>query len=140
MLVSAKSEVQWITEVEPSISRIGAVLRDKGKVQRCVLNPGSFFRLCWCLFSIALLLYDFVTIPLQVFQYTEKYHFMWFTAIFWTLDMVQSFNVGYYDKGVIEMRPRKVVWNYLTSWFPLEFFIILVDWLIIALGHLSHRA
>jgi len=49
--------------------------------------------------------------------------------VFWTLDIVASFLTGIYLKGVLQMRPRTIAWNYLTTWFLSDVLILIAHWL-----------
>jgi len=79
--------------------------------------------------------YDAIFIPLLVFNLKTNIFFSfmnWFTAIFWTLDVLMSVITGYHTNGLVEMRPRKILWNYFRTWFPLDILIVVSDWIVLA--------
>ena len=39
---------------------------------------------------------------------------------FWTLDLIQAFNVGIYDRGAYITSHRKIICNYLKTWFVID--------------------
>jgi hypothetical protein len=39
---------------------------------------------------------------------------------FWT-DLFVNFNTGVYIKGMLIMQRHRIIWNYLTGWFSLDF-------------------
>merc|ERR1719271_802382 len=51
------------------------------------------------------------------------------STIFWTVDLVFSFFVGYITRGLIEMRPRFIAERYLRTWFPFDICVVTIDWL-----------
>jgi len=120
------------TMASSGIMRAGDAMRGSSFLQYFMVAPTSFQRISWDVLSTAVMAYDAVTIPLQVFdlQMEDFLEVMaFFTTVFWTTDMFMSFLSGYHIDGLVEMRPSHVACNYLRSWFPLDFFILFFDWL-----------
>lgn len=40
---------------------------------------------------------------------------------FFIVDVFINFNTGFYRKGVVVMKRREIVFNYLRTWFILDF-------------------
>eukprot|EP00434_Breviolum_minutum_P034145 symbB.v1.2.030211.t1/scaffold3381.1/size58006/6 len=102
-------------------------------VSRLVSNPSSPRRIAYEMFGLLLIMYDLIWLPMQVFEPVEGDFFFivgLVSSLYWTFDMPTSFLVGYavQDKGIIEMRLRKIAWNYLRSWFLLDITIVAIDW------------
>lgn len=103
-----------------------------GGMYRCIVHPNSYPRLSWDVAGMILILYDIITIPLfMAFDPpvgTEILACFYATLFFWTLDIPFSFLTGYYDAGVIEMRPAKIARHYLSRWFLLDMIVVGCDW------------
>lgn len=96
-----------------------------------IISPSGTYRMFWDLLGLLLILYDTVTIPLQVFEISRDQWSVtmdWVTLFFWTLDMFQSFFTGYFQEGVKVMDPRRIVKNYLRSWFWLDLLVVGPEW------------
>jgi len=96
-----------------------------------VASPSSKYRLLWDVLGIVFLCYDLLSVPLQVYQFDE--HSIanvgrYVTAIFWSMDIMASFMVGYHIKGRVEMQPCKVACHYIKSWFLLDVCLVATDW------------
>jgi len=75
-----------------------------------------------------------VTVPLQLFNppnvaITQVLGVI--TQLFWNFDIVANFFVGYYERGIVIMRPRSIAWNYFRSWFCVDLLIVVTDWVLL---------
>jgi len=125
-----------VRHLAKSQARGGDFLTEPGLLQRLVLKPTSKVRTGWDLLSVLLLSHDVFMVPLSVFDLpdtTFTHVFSVFTTAFWTLDMLLSFLSGYHLAGLVEMRPRKIAWQYVTQWFFVDLTVITVDWALIIL-------
>lgn len=116
-----------------SILRAGDELLDNSCMQRFVVRPSSYKRMGWDLTSFLIMGYDVIFLPLQAFPVKKTTYVSvmdWVTIGFWSCDMVFSLTIGYHDGGLTELRPSKVVWRYLKTWFMLDFIIVFIDWLL----------
>jgi len=100
-------------------------------VDKYVSTPNSKFNFIWDIISMALIGYDVVMIPFDVFDpddllITNMMGFI--TGIFWFLDIIRTFLTGYYRKGDIILKFRLVARNYLLSWFCIDSAIVAFDW------------
>lgn len=105
---------------------------------RCSLYhaPTSRRRLVWEVVGMPVLFYDLVTIPLQgVFKLGHSGFLQvmdGLTLLYWTLDIVASFTVGYVaNDGHEEMAPRKIARHYVKGSFSMDLAIVAVDWAIV---------
>jgi len=104
---------------------------------RKMIHPNSKRRLSWDLIGMTFVLYDIITIPLQVFTikvnlFSTILH--WLTAIFWTIDFPTGFLTGYTSEGRLEMNPLFVAKHYATTWMPLDVFLIIIDWFLLLIA------
>ncbi|CAJ1438422.1 unnamed protein product [Effrenium voratum] len=102
-------------------------------VARLVSNPSSPKRIAYEIFGLLLIIYDLIWLPMTVFEPSDSnFNIIMglLSSIYWTCDMPMSFLVGYavQDKGIIEMRLRKIAWNYCRSWLVLDLAIVTIDW------------
>lgn len=98
---------------------------------RMIQNPSSTSRLCWDVVGICLICYDVIMLPLAVFEPDNTVLFVfftWLTRIFWTADMAASFLVGFYEGGVLVMRPWMIAKRYMASWFAFDIALVTIDW------------
>jgi len=97
-----------------------------------LLKPSGFNRLVWDVFSLLFICYDTVSIPFSLaFDPPEEDHthiISWVVLSFWTLDIIMSFNTGYYRNGEEELRRWPVAINYMKTWFMLDAGIVSIDW------------
>mmetsp|Transcript_19935 Transcript_19935/g.56178 ORF Transcript_19935/g.56178 Transcript_19935/m.56178 type:complete len:837 (+) Transcript_19935:198-2708(+) len=114
-------------EVEPH------TFRTEGRLRHLILHPMRTFRMSWDIFSLFLVLYDLIMIPMGFFDLPRDDPYLkgleWVTRVFWTLDIPISFLSGYIGSdGVIEMRPARILKRYLRTWFILDALVVSVDW------------
>lgn len=119
------------------VVRFGDSMKDGSLLQRCVVRPSSRWQIIWDLMSVIITGYDTLSIPMQVFELTKtKFGSImnWVVTVFWSLDLVFSFFVGFNAGGVIELRPVKIAKRYLRTWFPLDLVILTIDWVVTLSG------
>jgi len=108
-------------------------------VEVCMIHPNSRRRICWDIIGVLLLMHDLLMMPMGAFSHGttglgETYSdflvfFDWSSVLFWTLDMFLSFLTGHLtNEGIIELEPMRAMRYYLHSWFPLDLFIVISDW------------
>jgi len=110
-----------------------AVVDEQSALKNFVVRPNSVQRSLWDSLSVFILGYDIVYIPLEVFSFdpTDLLIGMeWFTTVFWTADILFNFITGFHHEGLVEMRPSAIARRYLRSGFPLDFLVVLVDWIL----------
>lgn len=108
-------------------------------VQRCrhklpktvVSHPNSHFNFWMDVVSMALIALDMAVIPLESFDVSQTTFMAIFYVVsscYWTCDLLRNLVKGYYSKGNVVLKARRVVMHYLRRWFPLEFPILIIDW------------
>lgn len=103
-------------------------------LQRFICRPSSWRRITWDFLSFAMMVYDIINIPLLAFSLPPSLVSItmeWFTAVFWTLDIVFTFLTGINDGGAVDMRPAQVAKRYLQTWFCIDVSVVAVDWSVI---------
>eukprot|EP00435_Cladocopium_sp_Y103_P003328 s686_g1.t1 len=83
-------------------------------LQAMVLPPDGKRRLFWLVFSLLLIAYDMVMVPLSVFELdTSSFEFPMtvFSATFWT-----------------ELRPHKTAMNYVKTWMMADLILLMFEW------------
>lgn len=98
---------------------------------RWILHPYSKRRVAWDIFSLMLVLYDMISIPLMFFEPESSVldAMEWVTRIFWTLDVPASVVSGYVTAdGNIELRAGQIIRNYVKTWLALDICIVGSDW------------
>jgi len=110
-----------------------------------IANPNSKRRLVWDLLGMSVLCYDMVMIPItQAFTVDEEQVFIRTasrcTLIFWTLDIVASFTVGYFNRlGQLVMSPFSIACHYVRTWLILDCLLVLIDWAMLLFAGESSR-
>ena len=119
--------------------RSGDVLYEKSCIQQFMLNPNSWVSVLWDFVTVLFVFYDLITLPLQVFNLQSGVLSTGdlLVAITWTLDIVVSFLRGVTDRGAVDMRPTYVAMKYLRSWFLLDLFVVVTDWILLLSGGLE---
>eukprot|EP00927_Polykrikos_kofoidii_P015056 TRINITY_DN16687_c0_g1_i1.p1 TRINITY_DN16687_c0_g1~~TRINITY_DN16687_c0_g1_i1.p1 ORF type:complete len:877 (-),score=125.33 TRINITY_DN16687_c0_g1_i1:15-2645(-) len=97
-----------------------------------VIHPYNPWRGVWDLLSLLFVLYDLVTIPMQLLEPPETpFHVImtWMVRVYWTLDLPLSFIRGNVtSSGAVELSFLAISCRYLKTWFFPDFAIILSDW------------
>lgn len=103
----------------------------EGLFKRMISFPGSPHRLGWDIFGFILIVYDLIILPLRVFEPPENwfsYGLDWVVLMYWTANVFMSLSVGYVEKGITVMDPRKILINYLKTWFIIDIGVLAPDW------------
>lgn len=97
-----------------------------------VQHPQTSMRSWWDMASIAIIIWDMVVLPLQVFDPPANVFvdFMsWVTRIFWTFDVPLSCITGYiHDNGEVEMDPKQILLRYASSWLVFDLALVIFEW------------
>jgi len=100
-----------------------------------IQQPNASRRLFWDLLGMSFILYDMLMIPMVFFDLEPSIVTIsidWVILCFWTIDIVSSFSVGYFDKhGVMILKPRQVACNYVRSWFFFDVIVVSIDWFVV---------
>eukprot|EP00946_MAST-07B_sp_MAST-7B-sp1_P000704 g704.t1 len=93
------------------------------------IHPHSTFRTRWDLAISIMLVYNAFTIPYRVCfgDVLSTSHGLWyldrFIDVFFIIDVVANFHTGYVRStdGQVELSRKLVRWNYLKTWFAIDF-------------------
>eukprot|EP00931_Biecheleriopsis_adriatica_P113692 TRINITY_DN8885_c0_g1_i1.p1 TRINITY_DN8885_c0_g1~~TRINITY_DN8885_c0_g1_i1.p1 ORF type:complete len:964 (-),score=128.94 TRINITY_DN8885_c0_g1_i1:65-2911(-) len=102
--------------------------------KRFVLTPKSPYRIVFDLLSVLTVLYDSTVRPfLLAWDANEDDAttvLSMYSLLFWTCDLMLNFITGFYSKsGELQMGLLSIGKNYLRGWFPIDFSLIMLDWL-----------
>eukprot|EP00931_Biecheleriopsis_adriatica_P101194 TRINITY_DN7638_c0_g1_i4.p1 TRINITY_DN7638_c0_g1~~TRINITY_DN7638_c0_g1_i4.p1 ORF type:complete len:983 (+),score=154.43 TRINITY_DN7638_c0_g1_i4:61-3009(+) len=101
--------------------------------KRILLTPHSPVRIVFDLLGVFTVLYDATVRPFLLAWDVENESsriLSMYSLVFWTLDMVMSFLTGFYTKsGELEMRLKEIAKKYVRGWFPMDFCLVMLDWL-----------
>ena len=122
-----------------STLRMNDALRDDNScLQRLVVGPRSWLQLLWSIVGSIFIVWDLITIPLEMFNNIPQ--FIKFLSdvgkvslTYWILDMPTNVVFGREIKGKLELRPSVLVRLYLRSWFALDVIVIFIDVMFIVL-------
>lgn len=100
--------------------------------QRLITDPASHRRCLWNILCLGAVCFDVLMVPLMAFDFEERVPeaetLSMATTVFWTVDMVGSFFLAYYDTTGLVTKPSKVAWRYLSTWFATDLVIVSVDY------------
>lgn len=107
-------------------------------LQRFVVQPNSARRLCWDLLALVFVTWESIMIPLEFLDLPESGFLVsmaWIGRFFWTFDLPLSLLTGYnLAAGRQELRPRRVMKQYLKTWFFIDSSMLAVDWIEVFVG------
>jgi len=98
---------------------------------RCISFPSSTKRMVWDLVGALLIVYDLISIPMNVFDMptsTFSVTMDWLTLLFWTINIPASCTVGFVQEGITIMIPRQIIANYLKTWCIVDLAVVVPDW------------
>lgn len=85
-----------------------------------ILYPDSGFRATWDIFAFMFILYQSLVLPLRMsFEIDWPAWFIWFDLgqdVFFIIDVLLSFNTGFYGKGALIMRRKQIILRYIKTW------------------------
>lgn len=105
-------------------------------LRRFIVHPSSPQRVTWDAFSLIVVVYDLLTMPLQVFGFDSLrvagyLHLV--TAVFWSCDMPATFCTAFYKDGVIVGYPSRIAQHYMMRTFFLDLVLVVSDWIILGI-------
>lgn len=109
-------------------------------LQCFVTHPCSIKRMMWIVLGIVLITYDLIVTPLGVFdmpfQLSEgQLHAI---SVFWLIDFILSFFVGYHHKSSVEMNLSRTARHYAKTWMTFDLTLISIDLVLIVISSLVH--
>lgn len=109
----------------------------------CTVYPNSCLALTFDFIGIPMLLYDLITLPLQVFW---QHHgetaavFSWCVIIYWTVDIfLRLFVIGYVTQsGKVKLKRRDIMKRYMKRSMLFDLVMVIPDWISV-LGDIPRR-
>lgn len=105
------------------------------RMAKYIVLPNSRRRFAWDMLGLCFLLYDLVETPFAVCFTMPRWAAQGLSpamalliAVFWTLDIIFNFFVGYVHKGINIMMPGRIARHYITTWFPMDATLVVLDW------------
>ena len=102
-----------------STLRMNDILRDPSCLQKLVLKPRNPLQLLWSFLGSVFILWDLITIPLEMFDIPSFISFLEnfgnVTLAFWILDVPSNLIFGREIKGKVELRPVQLAKEYMYS-------------------------
>lgn len=109
-----------------------AKAQHNGFVQHFISYPNSPKRVAWDFFGAFLIVYDLISIPLTLSFEPPPTAFTlamdWGTLIFWTANVLASFQVGYVENGQAVLAPAKIAIRYIKTWLLVDLLVVIPDW------------
>ena len=98
-------------------------------------EPDGMFRLFWDLTTIAFIFYEMIFVPFQLsFDFESPSVIIILNYIidsFFMIDILMTFNTGYYSKGSVVKDRKKIFLHYLRGWFCLDFLASFpINWMV----------
>lgn len=111
--------------------KINDAKTDDSILQRFVVRPQSNTQLFWSVCACVLIVWDMITIPLELFDSKELSDIQsvvnLITFTFWVIDMPLNCFFGIHHHGIVELRPSVLCRIYLSTWFGVDALIISID-------------
>ncbi len=89
-----------------------------------VFHPDSSFKIFWNIIGMIFIIYQSVMIPFIItFDYTPSQSMGYLQNLqdfYFILDILVSFNTGFYYKGLLTLTRQEIIWDYLKLWFWLD--------------------
>ncbi|CAE7210229.1 CNGA1 [Symbiodinium pilosum] len=110
---------------------------DNGCLQSLVLPPNSKLQIMWSVIGSLFIVWDLITIPLELFDIQHMINFLVtvgkFSFEYWVIDMPLHLIFGVEIDGRLHGGLRAVQYGYFRSWFTIDCIVISVDAALIAL-------
>lgn len=95
-----------------------------------VMAPSSRHRFVWTVLSMITMSIDMLMSTLIPFG-VSSHEVEIISNSFWSMDILASFRSGFYNEGILEMRPAPVARKYLFTWFPFDVGITTWMWFVL---------
>jgi len=132
-----------IRHEQTPMGRLGTSTRELATTMRALggnvpINPEAKERLAYDLFTMGLLVFDAVVVPLNLFDAFVCGPFCRFveiiSAVVWTVDIGASMLTGTYIEGELVTNARLVWLQYARTWLPFDLTLVVVEWLVLIGG------
>jgi len=136
----SRSHIAALREMSSTL-KINDAFTDSSFLQRFVVGPHSRHQLVWAIIASVFIIWDLITIPLEMFNVPEFIRVLDIVGVvslsFWAMDIPLHLVFGVQLRGSLEMRPSKLWSIYVRSWLAIDMLIVLLDVALILLEHLS---
>jgi hypothetical protein len=99
-------------------------INDRAQRSRFIIHPDSAFKIIWDILSLFFVVYQCLMIPFRIsFDYEPSDGLNYFEVIqdmFFLVDIILTFNTGFYNNGLIILTRWEIIMNYLKFWFFLD--------------------
>lgn len=115
-----------------SVRPVAVQVAGRRWVFHVALHPQSVPRVIWDLCCMLLVLYDAVTVPLQVFDLPESSAWLVVAVVgaaFWTIDVLMSCITGVYIDGELKLSLPIIIKSYARSWLVPDIGLVVLEWL-----------
>lgn len=118
---------------ERTCRQIGDYVHEKAPILTTPMNPYCTQKVSWDLIGVVFVCYDILMIPLNVAWERETKDgpevFLWHLSIvYWTLDILMTFNTGVIKMGKLQLSRRYIVERYAKSWLPFDLVVVALDY------------
>jgi len=114
----------------------GASFGFEGRRHRWTISPFSKGFMAWNMLFALVLGYELMVFPLGTFELPEEgflKYMQWFTAIFWTFDIMMSCLSGYMDaNGRVVRDQYQILKQYCRTWMVPDAILITLQWTTLA--------
>mmetsp|Transcript_46367 Transcript_46367/g.100829 ORF Transcript_46367/g.100829 Transcript_46367/m.100829 type:complete len:664 (-) Transcript_46367:80-2071(-) len=108
-----------------------------GCLESLMILPASKKRMFWDMLGLFFLAFDFIWIPMQVFDppdWKSSQILEMATLIYWTADIPTSFCTAFVSKlGTVVRQITLIASRYIKTWFFLDLLLVATEWAAIAL-------
>ena len=91
---------------------------------RGVIYPDATFKGAWDLLCLFFIIYQSIIIPFRLCFEVDAagglYYFETIIDVSFMIDILVTFNTGFYKKGYLVMKRKEIIKNYLKTWFVLD--------------------
>ncbi|CAE8678125.1 unnamed protein product [Polarella glacialis] len=102
-----------------------------------VLSPVSLQICIWGSIGLAFVSYDAIMLPLNSAwdrewvegspDYSYEYYVFLAAIVYWTTDILVTFNTAFYDSGALVKSRKLICWRYFQSWLFFDTIIVCLD-------------
>ena len=105
----------------PEVEDEDFVEQEKSISERLLFHPEGYVRMVWDMLTMVLILYQAVSVPFMIcFDIATTgllLYFEFVISVFFLMDILMSFNTGFYYKGKLMTTRKRIVHHYLELWF-----------------------
>mmetsp|Transcript_57732 Transcript_57732/g.122814 ORF Transcript_57732/g.122814 Transcript_57732/m.122814 type:complete len:794 (-) Transcript_57732:368-2749(-) len=131
-LMYAKKSSSWMHPRETGRSLRGSIGRSM-----IVVHPDSVQHLIWAGFGVIFLLLDVFYLTMSVFDLERSVYLGLADCIYWTLDVLFNFRLGFREQDQTVLSLPKIARRYLRTWFSFDIVLMAAGWLFALIDTIS---